>query len=92
MKNNQYIMEMDVYIQQSVLHGKNLSTGLLWQIGKEKMAMVCIFFVMKVICAGLNFCAPYKHKSVSSQEGIFSTKIDNLRKDIECVFGILTKQ
>jgi len=35
---------------------------------------------------------PYKHESVSSKKGYFSSKIESVRKDVECVFGILKKR
>jgi hypothetical protein len=35
---------------------------------------------------------PYKHESVSSKKGYFSSKIESIRKDVECVFGILKKR
>ncbi len=35
---------------------------------------------------------PYKHESVSSQKGYFSARVESVRKDVECVFGILKKR
>ena len=35
---------------------------------------------------------PYKHEPVSSQKGYFSAKIESVRKDVECVFGIIKKR
>jgi hypothetical protein len=35
---------------------------------------------------------PYKHEPVSSRKGYFSSKIESIRKDVECVFGILKKR
>jgi hypothetical protein len=35
---------------------------------------------------------PYKHEPVSSKKGFFSTQIESVRKDVECVFGILKKR
>ncbi len=41
--------------------------------------------------AGPEIC-PYKHEPVSSQKGYFSAKIESVRKDVECVFGIIKKR
>jgi len=38
------------------------------------------------------FICLYKHEPVSSVEGYFSAKIENIRKDVEFVFGILKKK
>jgi hypothetical protein len=35
---------------------------------------------------------PYKHEPVSSVKSYFSVKIESIRKDVECVFGILKKR
>ncbi|KAL7454130.1 hypothetical protein ACHAXS_000322 [Conticribra weissflogii] len=35
---------------------------------------------------------PYKHASVASREGYFSTNVEGARKDVECTFGILKKR
>ena len=35
---------------------------------------------------------PYKHEPVGSMKGYFSSKIESVRKDVECVFGILKKR
>ena len=35
---------------------------------------------------------PYKHESVSSQKGYFSARVESVRKDVECVFGIMKKR
>jgi hypothetical protein len=34
---------------------------------------------------------PFKHESVASKKGYFSSKIESIRKDVECVLGILKK-
>ena len=34
---------------------------------------------------------PYKHESVASQKGYFSSKPESIQKDVECVFGIVKK-
>ncbi len=35
---------------------------------------------------------PYKHEPVASKKGYFSSKIESVGKDVECVFGILKKR
>ena len=35
---------------------------------------------------------PYKHEPVASKKGYFSSKIESVQKDVECVFGILKKR
>jgi hypothetical protein len=49
------------------------------------------------ICDGGYICwpeliCPYKHEPVSSKKGYFSSKIESVRKDVECVFGIIKKR
>ena len=35
---------------------------------------------------------PYKHEPASSRKGFFSSKIESIWKDVECVFGIMKKR
>ncbi len=35
---------------------------------------------------------PFKHEPESSWKGFFSTKIESIWKDVECVFGIMKKR
>eukprot|EP00956_Cyclotella_meneghiniana_P025798 scaffold54583_cov64-Cyclotella_meneghiniana.AAC.1 len=35
---------------------------------------------------------PYKHESCATQKGYFSSKLESVRKDVECCFGILKKR
>jgi hypothetical protein len=35
---------------------------------------------------------PYKHEPVSSRKGYFSSKVESVQKDVECVFGIVKKR
>ena len=35
---------------------------------------------------------PFKHEPASSRKGYFSAKIESVRKDVECVFGIMKKR
>jgi hypothetical protein len=35
---------------------------------------------------------PFKHESCSTQKGCFSSKLESVRKDVECAFGILKKR
>ena len=35
---------------------------------------------------------PYKHEAMSSRKGYFSSKIESICKDVECVFGIIKKR
>jgi hypothetical protein len=43
------------------------------------------------ICTGRNLC-PFKHEPSSLRKGVFSAKIESVRKDIECVIGIMKKR
>ena len=50
-----------------------------------------------LICDGGYLCwpeliFPYKHEPASSWKGLFSTKIESIRKDVECVFRIIKKR
>ena len=50
-----------------------------------------------LICDGGYLCwpeliCPYKHEPASSWKGFFSSKIQIIRKDIECFFGIMKKR
>jgi hypothetical protein len=36
--------------------------------------------------------APYSHADKTSMEGYFSTNLESVRKDVECVFGIIKKR
>ena len=35
---------------------------------------------------------PFKHESCSTQKGYFSSRLESVRKDVECTFGILKKR
>ena len=35
---------------------------------------------------------PFQHESAASQKGYFSARLESIRKDVECVFGILKKR
>lgn len=35
---------------------------------------------------------PFKHESCATQKGYFSSKLESVRKDVECTFGILKKR
>jgi hypothetical protein len=36
--------------------------------------------------------SPYKHEPVALKRGFFSSKIESVRKDVECLFGIVKKR
>lgn len=35
---------------------------------------------------------PFKHASINTPEGYFSKNLERVRKDVECIFGILKKR
>ena len=43
---------------------------------------------MVVICTG----PPFKHEGCATQKGYFSSNLESVRKDVECLFGILKKR
>ena len=50
-----------------------------------------------LICDGGCICwpeliCPFKHEPLASKKGYFSSKIESILKDVECVFGILKKR
>ena len=50
-----------------------------------------------LICNGGDLCwlkliCPDKHEQGSSSKGYFSTGLESVRKDVECVFGIVKKR
>jgi hypothetical protein len=57
----------------------------------------CVEYGVYFICDGgylwwPELVCPYKHEPVASKKGFFSSKIESVRKDVECVFGILKKR
>ncbi len=45
-----------------------------------------------VTCAGRHLICPNMHTDKSSMEGYFSTNLESVRKDVECIFGIIKKR
>ncbi|KAL3797257.1 hypothetical protein HJC23_004549 [Cyclotella cryptica] len=63
----------------------------------DKYGNECVEHSVYFICDGgylrwPELVCPYKHEPVASKKGFFSSKIESVRKDVECVFGILKKR
>ncbi len=64
-----------------------------WNINGEEEVNSGVYF----ICDGGYICwpeliCPYKHEPVTSKKGYFSARVESVRKDVECVFGIVKKR
>ena len=40
----------------------------------------------------IQLVCPYKHEGVFTRKGYFSSHVESIRTDVECVFGILKKR
>jgi hypothetical protein len=91
--NDKQIMQVDETIQL-VKNGWYRDVEWKWYIEYgNKETSVGVY----LLCDGgylhwPELICPFKHEPASSRKGYFSAKIESVRKDVECIFGIMKKR
>ena len=76
----------------SSLGGTEILGGVtLIRLVRSKKYKIYLICDAGYLCWSPQLANPYKYKAVSPRKGYFSSCIESVHKDVECVFGILKK-
>jgi hypothetical protein len=92
-RNDKHILRSDETIRLIREDWYSNVEWTLFNVNGEREVSSGVYF----ICDGgyirwPELICPYKHEPVSSRKGYFSSKVESVQKDAECVFGIVKKR